>query len=256
MTASRSRFSLDAFRHEALGEVGSTNSECLARARAGDSGLLWLTATRQVAGRGRRGRAWTSEPGNLYASLLLINPASPEHMASLPLAVAVAVHAAIAKVLPPDGAPLEVKWPNDILIGRRKTCGILLEAETLPDGRRALVIGIGINIRHMPEGSPYPVTRLADHGAAVSPEELFAHLYKEMAQVLESWTEVGGLAHIIRRWREVACGVGEKITVNLPDRSLVGTFAGIDERGFLMLATEDGAALPIAAGDVFFQRME
>jgi BirA family biotin operon repressor/biotin-[acetyl-CoA-carboxylase] ligase len=256
MAACRSRFSLDSFRHEALGEVGSTNSDCLARARAGDPGLLWLTASRQVAGRGRRGRAWTSEPGNLYASLLLIDPAPPEQTASLPLAVAVAVHSAIRQVLPPTSPPLEVKWPNDILIGRKKTCGILLEGETLRDGRRALVIGIGINIRHMPDASPYPVTRLADHGASVSPEELFAHLFKAMAEVLESWSEPGGLADLVRRWRQLACGVGEKITVNLPDRSLVGTFAGIDERGFLMLDTEDGAALPIAAGDVFFARTE
>ncbi|MBW6420375.1 biotin--[acetyl-CoA-carboxylase] ligase [Rhizobium sp. XQZ8] len=256
MAVSGRRFSLDAFRHEALSEVGSTNSECLARARAGDSGLLWLTATRQNAGRGRRGRAWTSEPGNLYASLLLIDPAEPERLGSLPLAVAVAVHAALRSVLPPGGDALEVKWPNDILIGRRKTCGILLEGEGLPNGRRALVIGIGINIRHMPDNAPYGVTRLADHGANISPEELFAHLFREMADVLGTWNEGRGIAEISRRWREIACGIGEKITVNLPDRSLVGTFRGIDERGFLLLDTEDGLAVPIAAGDVFFARTE
>lgn len=256
MPGAGGRFSLDAFRHEALDEVGSTNSECLARARAGDSGLLWLTARRQVSGRGRRGRAWTSEPGNLYASLLLIDPAPPERIGSLPLAVAVAVHAAIRSVLPPGGEPLDVKWPNDILIGRRKTCGILLEGEGLPDGRRALVIGIGINIRHMPDSAAYAVTRLADHGANIAPEELFAHLFREMAQVLGIWDEGRGTPEISRRWREVACGIGEKITVNLPDRSLVGTFAGIDDKGFLLLDTGLGALKPIAAGDVFFQGME
>jgi BirA family biotin operon repressor/biotin-[acetyl-CoA-carboxylase] ligase len=250
------RFSVDAFRHEALNEVGSTNSECLARARAGDSGLLWLTAGRQTAGRGRRGRAWMSEPGNLYASLLLIDPAPAERIGSLPLAVAVAVHAAVKTVLPPTSEPLEVKWPNDILIGRRKTCGILLESEALPDGRRALVIGIGINIRQMPDNAPYGVTRLADHGVTVSPEELFAHLFREMPDVLELWDEGRGAADITRMWRSVACGIGEKITVNLPDRSLIGTFAGIDEKGFLMLQTGEATVMPIAAGDVFFQGME
>lgn len=250
------RFSLDAFRHEALSEVGSTNSECLARVRAGDSGLLWITARRQTAGRGRRGRAWTSEPGNLYASLLLIDPAPPERLASLPLAVAVAVHATVKAVLPPGSEALEVKWPNDILIGRRKTCGILLEGESLPDGRRAVVIGIGINIRHMPDSAPYGVTRLVDHGAGISPEEIFAHLYREMASILEAWDEGGGITIICERWRQIACGIGEKITVNLSDRSLVGTFAGIDDKGFLMLDTGAGGVLPIAAGDVFFERTE
>lgn len=256
MTIRGSRFSLDTFRHEALSEVGSTNSECLARARAGDPGNLWITAGRQISGRGRRGRAWASEPGNLYASLLLLDPAEPQLLGSLPLAVAVAVHSAVRAVLPPGGEPLEVKWPNDILIGRKKTCGILLESENLPDGRRALVIGIGINIRHKPDDAPYGVTRLAEHGASAAPEELFAHLFKAMADILESWDEGRGTAEVSRRWREVAAGIGERITVNLPNRSLVGTFAGIDDKGFLMLETGPGAVTPIAAGDVFFQGME
>jgi BirA family biotin operon repressor/biotin-[acetyl-CoA-carboxylase] ligase len=250
------RFSMEAFRHVAFDDIGSTNSECLARARAGDPGLFWVTAARQTEGRGRRGRAWTSEPGNLYASLLLIDPAPVERTASLPLAVAVAVHQAVRAVLPPGDAALQVKWPNDILIDRRKTCGILLEGEPLADGRRALVIGIGINIRHMPDSAPYGVTRLLDHGAAVSPEELFAHLFKSMASALELWDEGRGTAAIVARWRELACGIGEKITVNLPDRSLVGTFAGIDENGLLMLDKGDGTVMPIAAGDVFFARTE
>lgn len=254
-----SRLTFEAFRHEALAEVGSTNSECLARARGGDPGLLWLTATRQLAGRGRRGRAWTSEPGNLYASLLLIDPAGPDHwenIGSLPLAVAVAVHAALRSVLPPDSAPIEVKWPNDILIGRRKTCGILLESESLPDGRRALVIGIGVNILHMPDNAPYGVTRLADHNVVKPADEVFAHLFKQMADVLNIWDKGRGTARISRLWCNTACGIGEKITVNLPDRSLVGTFKGIDERGYLMLDTGAGAPMAIAAGDVFFERTE
>jgi BirA family transcriptional regulator, biotin operon repressor / biotin---[acetyl-CoA-carboxylase] ligase len=255
MAGRNGRFSLEAFRHVAFDDIGSTNSECLARARAGDSGLLWVTAARQAEGRGRRGRAWTSEPGNLYASLLLIDPAPMERIASLPLAVAVAVHDAVRAVLPPSDATLQVKWPNDILIDRRKTCGILLEGEPLVDGRRALVIGIGINIRHMPDSAPYGVTRLADHGAAVSPDELFAHLFKSMATALDEWDEGRGTAAIVSRWRQIACGIGERITVNLPDRSLDGTFAGIDDNGLLLL-DRDGQVMPIAAGDVFFARTE
>ncbi|RYE62105.1 MAG: biotin--[acetyl-CoA-carboxylase] ligase, partial [Oxalobacteraceae bacterium] len=212
MTLRSRSLSLNAFRHEALNEVGSTNTECLARARAGEAGLLWLTATRQTDGRGRRGRAWTSEPGNLYASLLLIDPAPPERLASLPLAVAVAVHAALRAVLPTGGEPLEVKWPNDILIGRKKTCGILIESEALPGGHRALVIGIGINIRHMPDSAPYGVTRLHDQGSSASPEDVFAHLFREMATVLEEWDEGRGITTVVDRWRRVACGIGEKIT--------------------------------------------
>jgi len=78
-----------------LDDVGSTNAEAFARARAGERGPLWITAQRQTAGRGRRGRAWVSEPGNLYASLLLTDPAPPQRAAELSLVAALAVHDAI-----------------------------------------------------------------------------------------------------------------------------------------------------------------
>lgn len=241
------------FRHESLIETVSTNGECLARARAGDPGGLWITAGRQTGGRGRRGRPWVSEPGNLYSSLLLIDPAPAERLASLPLAVAIAVHRAVRSVLPPGAEPVEIKWPNDILIGRKKTCGILLEGEALPEGRQAIVIGIGINVTVMPENPIYPVTCLRDQGSAASPEELFAHLFAAMAEVLDAWDRGRGIREITARWRDVACGIGEKITVNLPDRSISGLFVDIDDNGLLMLDTGQGRIMPIAAGDVFLK---
>jgi BirA family biotin operon repressor/biotin-[acetyl-CoA-carboxylase] ligase len=248
----RRRGSTVDFRHEALSETSSTNSECLTRARAGDAGNLWITADRQTSGRGRRGRPWVSEPGNLYASLLLIDPAPLDRLGSLPLAVAVAVHQAVREVLPPASESVEVKWPNDILIGRKKTCGILIEGEALPSGRYALVIGVGINVSAMPENPLYPVTCLREQGASVSPEELFAHLYAATAEALDAWDTGRGVGEITARWRRVACGIGEKITVNLPDRSISGKFAGIDDSGLLMLDIGAGRIMTIAAGDVFF----
>lgn len=246
------RISADDYRHVALAETVSTNSECLARAREGDPGNLWITATRQTGGRGRRGRAWFSEPGNLYASLLLIDPAPVERLHSLPLAAAVAVHRAIRRVMPPGSPEVAIKWPNDILIDGRKTCGILLEGEGLPDGRRALVIGCGVNVATMPLEALYPVTSLRREGSTVSPVELFAHLFVTMAETLSLWDRGAGIASIIDQWRASAKGVGETITVNLPDRSLSGRFVGIDEDGRLLLDTGAGAPQAIAAGDVFF----
>lgn len=245
------RISIDDFRHEALDEVSSTNTEAFARARAGDSGFLWVTAERQTGGRGRRGREWVSERGNLYSTLLLIDFAPTEVLGSLPLAVALAVHAAIQTAIPAGSEAVEIKWPNDVLIGRKKTSGILIEAERLADGRMALAIGIGINIKARPDLALYPVTSLSDQGAATSPQELFAHLYAEMAEVLGVWDQGRGISEIVRRWRRVACGIGEKITVNLPDRSISGIFSGIDDKGLLLLDAADGT-LSIAAGDVFF----
>ncbi len=246
------RMSLDDFRHEALAEVGSTNTECLERARKGALSGLWITAERQTVGRGRRGRAWFSEPGNLYASLMLIDPAPMERLGSLPLAVAVAVQAAVSRIMPLDAPDVLIKWPNDILVDRRKVCGILIEGETLPDGRHGLVIGIGINVAVAPDAGLYPVATLRDFGASASPEELFAHLFQSMAETLGSWDRGRGISAIMERWKQVAGGIGENITVNLPDRSISGRFAGIDDTGLLKLEMDDGGTRLIAAGDVFF----
>jgi len=246
------RLTLEDFRHTALDDAGSTNTECLQRARVGDPGLHWITAARQTEGRGRRGRAWVSERGNLYASLLLIDPAPMERLHSLPLAVAVAVQRAIQSVMPAGSSPVTVKWPNDILIAGKKTCGILLEGEGLPGSHHALVIGCGINVAIAPDHGLYPVTSLQAEGANISPDELFAHLFRTMAQALDLWDKGRGIAAIIAEWRAVASGIGEKITVNLPDRSLSGRFAGIDEDGRLLLDLGSGTMQHIAAGDVFF----
>lgn len=251
--AGTGRLTLDDFRHEALVETSSTNTECFERARKGALSGLWVTAAKQTGGRGRRGRPWTSEAGNLYASLLLIDPAPMERLGSLPLAVAIAVQSAIASVMPIGSPPVLIKWPNDILIERKKVCGILLEAETLPDGRQAIVIGCGINVAVAPEAGLYPIARLSDYGCAVSPADLFAHLFREVADILRLWDSANGIGEIMARWRKVAGGIGETITVNLPTQSISGRFVGIDDTGLLQLQTDDGGVRLIAAGDVFFE---
>src|SRR5215470_5893582 len=91
--------------------VGSTNAEALARGRAGERGPLWITARTQTAGRGRRGRTWVSEPGNLFATLLLTDPAPPERAAQLSFVAALAVHDAILASAPSLALRVAFKWP-------------------------------------------------------------------------------------------------------------------------------------------------
>lgn len=246
-----SRKPVTGFRHIELNETQSTNLECLERARAGDPGHLWITARRQTGGRARRGRSWVSEPGNLYASLLLIDPAPFDRLASLPLAVSLAVYDAVRRELPAD-VDVRIKWPNDVLVEGCKVSGILLEGESLRDGHHALVIGCGINIAHKPAETLYPVTCLAERGATCSPEILFARLYDSMERMLAVWNRGEGTSILVEQWREVAKGIGQPVTVNLPDRSLQGIFSGIDAQGMLLLDLPDGTRQAIAAGDVFF----
>src|SRR5499433_93665 len=92
--------------------VGSTNAEALALARLGERGPLWITARSQSAGRGRRGRTWVSEPGNLYATLLLTDPGPPEHAAQLSFVAVLAVHDALVALALAVRPWLAFKWPN------------------------------------------------------------------------------------------------------------------------------------------------
>lgn len=252
MAVDRGRHAVEKFRHEALGDVGSTNSVCMERARAGDPDHLWVTARRQIGGRGRRGRAWISEPGNLYASLLLVDPAPLAALSSLPIAVALALYRAIAAEMPFAQDRIAIKWPNDILIDGRKISGILIEAENLPDGRHAVVIGCGVNVVHRPDDPLYPAITLREAGSTASSESLFAHLMQELADVLSLWDEGRGVAGVVSEWKRHVKGIGGPITVNLPDRSISGIFSGIDDDGILQLRLPSGEVMRIASGDVFF----
>lgn len=253
MTApNRGRNAVGRFRHEALDDVGSTNTVCMERARAGDPGDLWITARRQLGGRGRRGRAWVSETGNLYASLLLVDPAPVSALGSLPIAVALALYRAISAEMPFAGDRIAIKWPNDILVDGKKVSGILVEAENLPDGRHAVVIGCGVNVAHRPDNPLYPSITLTEAGATASPESLFAHLMLELADVLSLWDAGRGVAAVVAEWKRHVKGIGEAITVNLPDRSISGIFSAIEDDGLLQLRLPTGELMRIASGDVFF----
>jgi BirA family biotin operon repressor/biotin-[acetyl-CoA-carboxylase] ligase len=109
--------------------LGSTNAEALRLARQGERGPLWITANRQTAGRGRRERSWISEPGNLYASLLLTAPSPAEHWPELSFVAALAIHDAIVEVAAELKSRLAIKWPNDLLLAGAKFAGILIEGE-------------------------------------------------------------------------------------------------------------------------------
>jgi BirA family transcriptional regulator, biotin operon repressor / biotin---[acetyl-CoA-carboxylase] ligase len=226
--------------------VGSTNAEALERARAGERGPLWVAAARQSAGRGRRGRIWVSEPGNLYATLLLTDPSAPERFAELSFVAALAVHDAVARRIPGLAGRLVLKWPNDLLIDRNKFAGILVEGEGA-----AVAVGIGVNCVHHPDGTDYPATDLAAAGVRASPESLFAPLTAAMATRLTQWNRGAGFAAIRADWLARAAGIGKPVRVKSGDREIAGRFEGIDETGRLVLRLDDGTMQAVTAGDVF-----
>ncbi len=235
-----------------LGDVGSTNTEALRLADEGDAGHLWVRAERQLQGKGRRGRNWVSETGNLYASLLLIDPAPKAALANLPLVAAVGVYDALRDFFSHAPQALAIKWPNDILVDGAKINGILLESAIRPDGGHAVVIGCGINCKHNPDNPHYPATNLASCGIDTTVDAMFARLARTMADALALWNRGAGFAAVRERWLLAAQGIGEQVTVNHSDHSVTGMFEDIDRDGYLCLRLDDGTRQKISAGDLFF----
>jgi BirA family biotin operon repressor/biotin-[acetyl-CoA-carboxylase] ligase len=233
--------------------VASTNADALQRARDGELGPLWIAATRQSAGRGRRGRPWVSEPGNLYASLLLTHMVSASPWAELSFVAALALHDAVVEVVPKLKPRLAIKWPNDLLLDGAKFAGILIEGEGAgtKGGVGAVAIGIGVNCASHPAATDHPATDLAAAGFAVTPATLFAALTAKMLGRLAQWNAGEGFSTIRADWLARAAGVGEEIRVQLPDRALSGRFEALDDAGGLVLRLPDGSRQVIAAGDVF-----
>ena len=230
--------------------LGSTNAEALSLARAGERRPLWITAVRQTAGRGRRGSVWMSEPGNLYASLLLSDAAPAAHLPELCFVVALTVRDAIAAAAPAMASELKLKWPNDLLLDGAKLAGILIEAESV-GGKTVTVAGIGVNCAHHPRDTGYPATALAAHGVSMGPDELFRELSGAMVARLAQWDRGAGFAAIRAEWLSHAAGIGGDIVVRLPDRELSGKFESLDQMGRLMLRLPAGRLEAIAAGEIF-----
>lgn len=243
---------VDGYFHLALGAVGSTNTEAMQLARMGHVDRLWVTATEQITGKARRGRSWVSKPGNLYSTLMLIDPAEPAQLATLPLVVSVALYDTLVSVAPHLADGTVIKWPNDILIYSKKTSGILLETALLPDGRRVVVIGCGLNCQHFPDNPLYPATSLKAEGVFASPEQVFPVFAKCMAGLLEVWNQGQGFSRIRDRWLARAKGIGEPITARFADHELSGVFQKMDLEGRLVLIEANGTEHRIAAADIFF----
>jgi BirA family biotin operon repressor/biotin-[acetyl-CoA-carboxylase] ligase len=248
------------YRLAAFDHIGSTNAEAMSRAREGEQGPMWFVTTEQTAGRGRRNRAWVAPRGNLASSILEVIDVAPAVAATLGFAAGLALEAALRKVsieaslrsAGSDHMKFSLKWPNDVLAGRQKLAGILLEAEAVPDNRLAVVVGIGTNVVAAPEGTPMPATSLAALGVQIGAEELFGALSDAWAEFRGIWDQGRGFGEIRTLWLERAAGLGERVAVQSGGAQVEGTFDTIDDTGCLIVRTADGKRIPISAGDVYF----
>lgn len=221
--------------------LGSTNDLAKEHSENFSGRQTVYTAKIQTAGYGKRGRQWVSEEGNLFMSQLL--------KAEIPVSDTVFITAvSIAETVRSltAGLQINIKWPNDVLIGGKKICGILIEAAA----NNTVVIGTGVNLAASPEDSMvmYPADNLAAHGFNISREDFLGE-YLKMFDANIDLHHKQGLAAVLKKWLAYAYRLGEKIKVSQNGKVREGIFKGIDEQGFLLLE-QDKNIIKIAAGDI------
>lgn len=251
----------------------STNELALRLGLEGRNPPFWVTAAAQTAGKGRDGRKWRSLRGNLHATLMLAFPrpmqASTQLAALTGIAVADAIEAAAAAPAPRKNAeqaekqipPIQLKWPNDVLLGGvkapGKVAGILIETTTRPaDGAFLIAIGIGINLAAAPENLDQPTTSLSGHGIDISPQSMLEQLDRSMAGWLARWQNGTSFDQIRERWHERSGAIGCRVNLLHADKPLDGICQGLDDDGALLLIDAKGRVQRITHGDVTLNKSD
>jgi len=230
-----------------LGAIASTQGEAARLAAAGASEGTVVTATHQSAGRGRRGREWLDAPGESLLMSIVLRPRIPPNLApQLSLVAAVAVVDALGTV----GVTATIRWPNDVMVGKRKICGMLPEAVTARAGTiEHVILGIGLNLNQ--RGFPASIRTLA---TSVRIETGREHAVEEMLQAvlagLDGWYRhfvEGGLDALLPAWLGRAQGIGRRAR-SADGRE--GVAVGLAADGALLLLTDSGETLRVIAGEV------
>lgn len=231
--------------------TGSTNDDAAALARRGEPEGTVVVADAQTAGRGRLGRGWVSVRGlNLYMSVLLRPAVPPGAAPQLSLVAGVAV----ARAIEAEGVETRIKWPNDVLLGGRKVCGILTELEAEADRVEFVIVGIGVNLNSRPEHFPPELRDIATSvglaaGRPVERARFAARLLGELEHCYDRYIEAG-FGALAGEWNGRSALTGRRVTVAGAARDAVsGSCAGIDGDGALLLV-EGATRHRVLAGDV------
>jgi len=233
-------------------KIDSTNSVAMRLGESGEQHGAVVLAEEQTAGRGRAGRSWASEKSaGIYCSVLLRPPIPPAQAPLLTLVAGLAARDAAAEDL--DTLP-DIRWPNDLLVGGRKFCGILTEMHAEPDRVHYAVVGIGMNVNQtkMPDELADIATSLRIETDKVhSRLELLIRLLRHLDRYYNQFLAEGA-APILRRFAEVSSYFkGKHVRITTAKESFTGTTAGLEPTGVLRVARDDGRGIePVLAGDV------
>nr|WP_255768933.1 biotin--[acetyl-CoA-carboxylase] ligase [Maritalea mediterranea] len=232
--------------------IGSTSATLMQDALDGATGPVWLVADEQVDGKGRRGRFWHSPPGNLYASMLLSDPAPSEKVAQLSFVLALALRDAVCQIAEAQGVAgldVELKWPNDLMINGKKCAGLLLEGG-MKGQSRFVVIGMGVNLAFHPDKSNHPASNFAAFGLNTSPAHFFAFLSDAVARRIDQWARGSQFDQIRADWLAHAYRMGEVMRINANAESYEARLEGVDPTGGLIV-DHMGRQRIVTAGEIF-----
>ncbi len=226
--------------------TGSTNDDAMAAARAAAPHGATFVADEQTSGRGRRGHRWSSAAGeSLTFSVLLRPKLSLERLSALTLAVGLAVRDAVAMRVELD---VQVKWPNDVLVGGRKLAGILVESQVTGGALSAVVVGVGLNVamRELPDEIQSTATSLALLGAAdLDRETLLVDFLQALERRVRSY-ERAGLEPMLEDLARHDALEGKRVRID----AISGIVRGIDRDGALLVEDDAGTRHRVLAGTV------
>jgi len=231
-------------------EIDSTNRWLLDEARAGAAAGLVAVADHQTAGRGRRGRAWTAEPGSSLLVSVLVRPElDVDRLHVLTMALALALADAVHDV---SGVRADVKWPNDLIVGDRKLAGLLAEADVSATGAvRAVVLGAGCNIDW--DGVP---DELSDIATAIGREtDVPVDRWRLLDALLDHLAaRLDALDAVPVDYRARLATLGRRVRVDLGATAIEGSATDVDDHGRLVVELDGGERTTVAVGDVMHLR--
>jgi BirA family biotin operon repressor/biotin-[acetyl-CoA-carboxylase] ligase len=240
----------------AFEETTSTNDVAEKLARDGVKEGVVVFAESQTKGRGRLGRKWISPARKgLWFSILLRPDLRPQEATQLTVASATALRRAIQLE---TGLKTQIKWPNDILIGGKKTAGILTELSAEPDRVRHVIVGIGVDVNLTANEFSAELRKTAtslkiETGKTFLRAELAAAILRELDADYSRVCE-GKFAEITDEWQEHSATIGRDVTVHVGDRKMRGHAESLDDDGALLLRTEHGRLEPVTGGDVTLEK--
>lgn len=228
----------------------STNTQARRLAEEGSPNGTCVLAGYQESGKGRRGRTWNVEKnGGIFMTLLLRPKMKPNEAPQLTLVTALAVAKAIEKTV---GVPAKIKWPNDIVIGGKKVCGILTEMSTETEAVNYVIIGIGINVAENcfpAEFSDKATSLCAEAGKTISRAPLIEAVWEEFEEYFAIFEKTYTLAAIQTEYNRYLVNNGRQVRILDPKEPFEGTAAGITETGELIVDTKQGRRL-VSSGEV------